>query len=190
MGSRIASLVEFLVRAVNGLLSRYRNVYYRLRGMKLTGYVWMRKIRVPESPVAIEIEAAATLQEGVVLLSVMNNGERGKIFIGANTGVNRSTFIDASLEVRIGRWVAVGPGCYITDHDHGTSLGTPLRLQELRSVPTIIEDDVWLGAQTKVLKGVRIGTGSIIGAGSVVTRDIPSGVIAAGVPARVIGKRV
>jgi acetyltransferase-like isoleucine patch superfamily enzyme len=52
--------------------------------------------------------------------------------------------------------------------------------------PVIIEDDVFIGVNSMVLKGVRIGAGSLIGAGSVVTKDIPPGVIAAGVPAKVI----
>lgn len=181
--------LEFFLRVYNGLMSRARNIYYRGRGMRLTGYVWMRAIRVPESPIAIQIEASAALQEGVVLLSVNNSGKRGRISIGANTGINRYTFIDSALDIDIGRWVAIGPGCYITDHDHGMDIGVPIRLQPLRCAPTRICDDVWLGANTKVLKGVTIGKGSVIGAGSIVTRDIPEGVIAVGAPARIVGRR-
>ena len=52
--------------------------------------------------------------------------------------------------------------------------------------PVVIEDNVWLGANVTVLKGVRIGRDSVVAAGSVVTRDLPAGVLAAGVPAKVI----
>jgi maltose O-acetyltransferase len=56
------------------------------------------------------------------------------------------------------------------------------------SAPIILEENVWLGARVIVLRGVTIGKGSVIGAGSVVTKDIPPGVLAAGSPARVIRK--
>ncbi|QXP84023.1 DapH/DapD/GlmU-related protein [Methylococcus sp. Mc7] len=58
--------------------------------------------------------------------------------------------------------------------------------ESLISRPVIIEDNVWIGAGACVLPGVRIGTGSVIGAGSVVTRDVPAGTIVVGVPARAI----
>ena len=54
------------------------------------------------------------------------------------------------------------------------------------SLPVVIEDDVWIGANTVVLPGVTIGKGTVIGAGSVVTHDIPAGVVAFGAPCRVI----
>jgi acetyltransferase-like isoleucine patch superfamily enzyme len=53
----------------------------------------------------------------------------------------------------------------------------------------VIEDDVWIGAHVTVLKGVRVGSGAVLGAGAVVTRDVPAGAIVAGVPAKVIGYR-
>ena len=53
----------------------------------------------------------------------------------------------------------------------------------------VIEDDVWLGAGVIVLKGVRIGRGAVVGAGSVVTKNIESLAIVVGVPARVVGRR-
>ena len=55
--------------------------------------------------------------------------------------------------------------------------------------PIVIEDDVWIGARVIVLPGVRIGTGSIIGAGSVVTKDVPRFAIVGGVPARLLRMR-
>jgi len=67
---------------------------------------------------------------------------------------------------------------------------TPIRLQEIRAIGIIIEDDVWLGVGSTVLDGVTIGKGSVIGAGAVVTKDIPPYSIAVGVPAKVIKKRL
>ena len=55
-----------------------------------------------------------------------------------------------------------------------------------KSKPISIESDVWLGARCMVFKGVRVGKGSVLAAGSIVTRDIPPGVLAAGAPATVV----
>ena len=64
-----------------------------------------------------------------------------------------------------------------------------MRTQGYTTAPIIIGDDVWLGSKSVVLKGVSIGKGAVVGAGAVVTRSLPSGVIAVGAPARVIGSR-
>jgi acetyltransferase-like isoleucine patch superfamily enzyme len=65
----------------------------------------------------------------------------------------------------------------------------PIRSQPTEELPITIGDDVWLGASAIVLGGVSIGEGSVVGAGSVVTQDLPPYSIARGVPARVVGVR-
>ena len=83
----------------------------------------------------------------------------------------------------------IGPSCYVTDHDHGMSAGQNIALQPLRSAPTRIGNDVWIGAGAIVLKGVTIGDGAVIAAGAVVTKNVPAGAIVAGVPASTVGAR-
>jgi acetyltransferase-like isoleucine patch superfamily enzyme len=61
--------------------------------------------------------------------------------------------------------------------------------QGIYTAPVVIEDDVWIGIGAVILQGVRIGRGSIIGAGAVVNRDVESGTVVAGVPAREIRQR-
>lgn len=116
--------------------------------------------------------------------------DRGLIEIGARTYIGSHTWIVANASIRIGADVLIAPFCYIQDTDHGFSDPTiPINRQESQSSEIIIEDDVWLGAHTIVTRGVRIGQGAVIGAGSVVTRDIPERMVAAGVPARPIRPR-
>ena len=83
----------------------------------------------------------------------------------------------------------IGPHCYITDGDHGMKMDIPVGKQSMTTAPVILEEGVWLGAGVKVLKGVTIGRHAVVGAGALVTKSIPEGAIAVGVPAKVIGCR-
>ena len=175
---------------IQGLKSRWRNAYYGSLGVNLDGYVWLRKIEIPRNYADIKIESNCALDRGVTLLCSGQLSAQPKILIGANTYINRHSLIDAIALVRIGKDCAIGPSCYITDHDHGLQLGfTPLE-QSMIAEATQIGDRVWLGANVTVLKGVTIGDDVVIGAGSVVTKDIPSSTIAVGIPARVIKNRL
>jgi acetyltransferase-like isoleucine patch superfamily enzyme len=109
--------------------------------------------------------------------------------IGAGTYVNRYTIFDGHEHLEIGRKCMIGPNCYITDGDHSTEPGRSVQEQPMHTAPVIIEDEVWIGSRVVVLPGVRIGKGAVIGAGSIVTRSIPSNAIAFGVPARVMRMR-
>ncbi len=181
-------LAQLLFRACQGLASRTRNGFYRLLGMQLGGYVWMRAIRVPRQWEDITLEADCSLDEGVLLLC---SGERraDKIVVRRGAYLNRYTVLDALQSIEIGRGVMIGPFCFISDADHGHAPGVPISSQPMEIAPVVIEDDAWLGAGVTILKGVRVGRGAVVGAGSVVTRDVPPGDIVAGVPARRIGQR-
>jgi len=93
------------------------------------------------------------------------------------------TVIGAFRSIRLGGGIRCGANTLITDSDWHP--GDP-RSGDPR--PIVIEDNVWLGAGSTVMKGVTIGRNSVIGAGSVVTKDIPADVIAAGNPCRIIRK--
>jgi len=171
---------------IGGVTSRWRNAYYKSLGVKIQGYCWMRQIEIPRNFTDIEIESSCAFDRGVVLLCSGESSVHPKIRIGASTYINRNTFLDATESITIGKECAIGPGCYITDHDHGQNLSLPPLAQPMLSKPTQIGDRVWLGANVTVLKGVTIGENTTVGAGSVVTKDLPAGAIAVGVPAKVI----
>lgn len=107
----------------------------------------------------------------------------GRLSIGASTFINYGVSISAHESVEIGRGCLIGNYTLIMDNDYHDMRD---HLLPGASAPIVLEDRVWLGARVTVLKGVRIGENSVIGAGSVVTKDIPAGVFAAGMPARVI----
>ena len=106
----------------------------------------------------------------------------GTVIIGNNNFIN-GAFISASKKVVIGNNCKFGPYTMIFDSDfHDISDHN----MEGGKAEVIIEDNVWLGARSTVLKGVTIGTGSIVAVGAVVTKDVPPNTIVGGVPAKVI----
>ena len=114
----------------------------------------------------------------------------GSLHIGNNTNVGMDCRIASTSMVTIGNYCLFAGKCYIggAQHRHDRR-DIPITLQPLHTQGVIIEDDVWLGANVCVNDGVKIGRGAIVGAGAVVTRDIPPYMIAAGVPAKVIKER-
>ena len=114
------------------------------------------------------------------------------VSIGEGTSLNTGVLIDACNggRIEIGRNVAIGPFCVIRSADHGFSdTAVPILAQAHVPGPISVEDDCWIGSHVTVTRGVRIGHGSVVGANSVVTRDIPPYSIAVGVPARVVRSR-
>lgn len=105
------------------------------------------------------------------------------IRLGDNLIANFNLTILDEGEVTIGDNVFIGPNCGIYTIIHAL-LPEQRNAGIMRSRPVRIGDNVWLGAAVTVLPGVIIGDGAVIGAGSVVTRDIPAGVLAAGNPCR------
>ena len=114
----------------------------------------------------------------------------GKITVGNHVEIGIGSVLYASSHVEIGNNVAIAAQCYIIDSNHGIEKNE-LIMNQVSKIkgPVVIEDDVWLGAGCKVLSGVHIGKGAVIGANSVVNKDIPAYAIAVGCPAKVIGYR-
>ncbi len=107
----------------------------------------------------------------------------GKLIVGNNSRIN-GAHISASTEVRIGNNVRIAPYVIIIDddyHDVQDHFGA-----EGKRSPIVIEDNVWIAMDAKILKGVRIGKGSVIATSAVVTRDVPPFSVVAGIPAKVI----
>jgi acetyltransferase-like isoleucine patch superfamily enzyme len=123
--------------------------------------------------------------------TMRETGEGASLTVGAGSSIHPRCSLHANVaSIKIGSGVLIGPNCAIYSYDHGVETGKPVRVQPLTSKgDVIIEDESWLGVGVIVLSGVRIGKGAVIGAGSVVTHDIPDYAIAAGMPARVLKSR-
>jgi acetyltransferase-like isoleucine patch superfamily enzyme len=109
-------------------------------------------------------------------------GKTGTLIIGDNVFFNYGTFVGCELKITIGNNVKIGDLSAIIDSDyHQTDCRNDIKKKEV-----VIGNNVWISRMCHVLPGVMIGDNSVIGAGSVVTRDVPDNVLAAGVPAKII----
>lgn len=132
-------------------------------------------------------------------LHTFSNG--GKIAIGNDVYIGDETRIWSMSSITIGNRVLISHNVNIHDHiahslsatdrkAHFASIistGHPQQLDNVTSVPVVIEDDAWIGFNATVLKGVTIGRGAIVGACAVVTKDVAPYTVVVGNPARVVG---
>lgn len=159
-------------------------------GLQLGGYVFIGdRVVVYQAKNGGSVE----LGEGVQLYSdiIIETGEGGSVKIGADTHIQPRCQLSAYLgSIQIGSHVEIAPNCAFYPYNHSFLPGESIRNQSLETKGDIIIDDgAWLGYGVIVLDGVRIGKGAVVGAGAVVTREIPDGAIAFGVPARVMKMR-
>jgi len=128
------------------------------------------------------------LGQNVTLESGIFFGDGRDVEIGNNSQINENCWI---RNCRIGKDVMIAPYCMILNYGHNTEdINTPMINQGVKYYPqTIIEDNVWVGARATILPGITIGTGSIIGAGSVVTKNVEPYSVVAGNPAKFIKSR-
>ncbi|NDL66507.1 acyltransferase [Anaerotalea alkaliphila] len=111
------------------------------------------------------------------------------IHLGDRSGIGQNARIQGPLH--IGNDVMMGPDVLIYTRNHETArTDIPMIDQgESDPLPVVVEEDVWIGARVVLLPGVRVGRGSILGTGAVVTRDVPPYSVVGGVPARILKSR-
>lgn len=133
----------------------------------------------------LAIGARSTVAAGAVV--------QGQVRIGADSSVQTGSILVAYGEagaISIGDGVRIAPQVMLIAANHVfASTETPIHRQGLEPAPIVIEDDVWLAGKVMVTAGVRIGRGCVVGAGAVVTKDLPPWSVAVGVPARAVRSR-
>jgi acetyltransferase-like isoleucine patch superfamily enzyme len=135
-------------------------------------------------PLRLFIGSHSALFDDVILSGV------GEIHIGDRSSIGHNSVLVCRERIQIGNDCMLAAFCYVLDVDHEfRQTGRPIREQGLRIAPVVIGNDVWVGAGTIILRGVTIGDGAVIAAGSVVTRDVPPHTVVAGMPAKVIKRR-
>jgi acetyltransferase-like isoleucine patch superfamily enzyme len=136
----------------------------------------------------VKLGECVTLDRFVTLITC--DVEDGDIEIGDSTYIGAQVRLDGPGFIKIGRDCTIASySTLVAGNHHFSDRSRPIREQGMSYKGITVEDDCWLGSGVRVLDGVTIGRGSVIGAGSVVTKDIPPYSIAVGVPAKVIGER-
>ncbi len=144
----------------------------------------------------IDFGKSLTTGKGCRLEAYPTNNKDRVLLIGNNVELNDYVHITAMIGVFIGNNVLMASKIYISDCTHGfynetSKDSSPEQIpnaREYNMAPVHIEDNVWIGESVSILPGVTIGKGTIIGANSVVTKNIPDNCIAVGVPAKVVKK--
>lgn len=137
-------------------------------------------------PWALSLGERCTLEDDVYCKIV---DDSARVAIGGHVFVGRGAQFDVQRSISVGDHTVIAPGAFLVDHDHGLRADLRIDQQPCEAGAVAIGRDVWIGARAVILAGVSVGDGAVIGAGAVVTRDVPPLGVAAGVPARVIGWR-
>ena len=172
--------------AMSILMDRMRAAWLRARGARLGEKVRVGTRCTVQRPSGLTTGVRCQFEHDVFIKIV---DDAAQVFLGEEVFLGRGVEIDISLRLTIGSHVLIAPGCFITDHAHRHVIGRTIASQGCVSQAVTIGDDVWLGVNTVVLAGVTIGTGAVVGAGSVVTRDVAPMTVVVGAPARPVSRR-
>ena len=172
----VAAVLGALPRGLRAALLRSARGWPGLAGITLR-YCLLRALGVTSEP-------NVSIREDVYILGIDG------LTIGRNVSVHPMSYIDASGGVVIGNDVSIAHAVTImsTTHEHD-SMEAVIKDQGTTPRRTTIEGNCWIGAQSVILAGVRVGSGSVVAANSVVTRDVIENVIVAGSPAKVVRNR-
>lgn len=145
-----------------------------------------RNVRLLRFPKNIFIGEDVVIKEGARICACNRDA---KILIGARTTIGYHTFIFASEKIEVGEDCLIAPFVYLVDSNHGIRRDTNINKQANETSVIQIGNDVWIGSNVTVLKGVSISNGAVIAANSVVNQSVPPYEIWGGTPARKIGER-
>jgi acetyltransferase-like isoleucine patch superfamily enzyme len=167
-------------------MERLRASWLRLLGMQIGAKSGFGPRTVVRRPWCIRVGERVWFEHNVYLKLVADSA---RLEIGDRAWIGTGTEFDVSKSVVVGAHSQIAPNVFITDHTHNSTSRALIEEQGIAEAPVTIGRDVWIGTGSVILHGVTIGDGAVIGARSVVNRDVAPYTIVAGAPARVIGER-
>ncbi|HSD06043.1 acyltransferase [Flavobacterium sp.] len=175
-------------RYLKKAFSFLRKSYYQLQGMKVGERTLISKIYCTW-PHQVSLGINCTVEQNVFFKYDNIWKKEPSIIIGNNVFIGSGCEFNITEKISIGDNSLVASGTRFVDHDHGMAIDRLICKQPSTSAPIIIENNVWIGANVVVLKGVKIEEGAVIAAGAVVRESIRANEIWGGVPAKKIGLR-
>jgi maltose O-acetyltransferase len=189
-------MIRFLSRQARSFLKRWRAAVFWVHSrdgcVRKEGRLWLHVPLLCDgsgrvslgADISIGYELAPMIGDGTVRLQAMRAD--ALIAVGAGTSFSNNVQVIAERSITIGQRCLIGDAVLILDSDFHNLSAEGRHRQPGATAAVVLEDNVFIGSRVIILKGVTIGKDSVIGAGSVVVRSIPPGVIAAGNPAKVI----
>jgi acetyltransferase-like isoleucine patch superfamily enzyme len=170
------------------MLSTLRVLKWRLLGMRIGSRVRLYDLRVTW-PHRVALGNDCSLEHGIYLNCAGGYQASLGVILGDGCFVGSGCEFNITSSVTIGKLCLIASGTRFIDHNHGTSSDRPMKLQIEVEEPIVVGSNVWIGVNSVILKGVTIGDGAIVAAGSVVTRSVPPDSIYGGVPAKLLRMR-
>jgi acetyltransferase-like isoleucine patch superfamily enzyme len=175
--------IFFRIRSIS-LQNFFRNFFYIINGSKIGKNTYISERTIINWPHQFTIGNNCILESDLHIKFSRPWQPGPSIILGDNVFVGRWTEFNICERIEIGNDCLIASGCKFIDGNHGMDISTTMNTQPLTTSPIQLENNVWLGANVIVLKGVTIGEGAIVAAGAVVTKSIPAGEIWGGIPAR------
>lgn len=170
-----------------GLKSAVKILYAKICTLGKFQATYVNSIK---GPFKIEIKGSGKIVVGNFLMSrgplYLKSVGTGQLILGKNVFFNHNCSVTCANKVLIGDNCMFANNLVIVDHDH--KINKEGSIGELISKPVVIKNRVWCGANVTILKGVTIGEGAVIAAGSVVTKNVEAHSIYAGIPAKLVKK--
>ena len=166
-----------------------RRLWWQMQGARFGSGTSVPRL-VATWPHQVSVGERCILEEGIFFKYDGYWQPGPSIVIGDRVFLGRECEFNIRKRIEIGSDSLIASGCKFIDHDHEMTVGTgPMRGLACPEAVIVLEEDVWLGVNVVVLKGVTVGRGAVVGAGAVITKSIPPYEIWAGIPARKIGER-
>ncbi|WP_090557802.1 acyltransferase [Pedobacter hartonius] len=178
-----------LIRSkINAVSSSVRRRYLKALGLKIKAGGSLGRIKC-EWPANVTIGGDCNIQDDVVFWVKNPFSNDNRIVLGDRVFIGRNCEINCNSVISIGDDCLIGSNTIFADINHQIDKRYKINVQPVDKADIVLEEDVWIGAGCIILKGVRIGKGSVVGAGSLINKSVPDYEIWAGTPARKIGER-
>ncbi len=184
--SSLYTRVTFHVRTFLHYHLSFKKKFARMDGRPLVIGIWNVQVYGPNISLGKNVVIVGANGSSTNITTVKMNGHEGSIDIGDNVLVMNGVRISSASRIVIGEDCMLANFCYLTDADWHDIYDRTMPVG--RTSPIVLEKGAWIGDSAIICKGVRVGRNSIVGAGAVVTKDVPPNVVVAGNPARIMKK--